>query len=39
MDGITGLFPGNYVEPCVWSILVLRAYYLFLQLYVTYWRY
>ena len=18
MDGITGLFPGNYVEPCVW---------------------
>lgn len=19
MDGITGLFPGNYVEPCVWK--------------------
>ena len=30
MDGITGLFPGNYVEPCVWSIVVFKKC-LFLQ--------
>lgn len=31
MDGITGLFPGNYVEPCVWSTVVLENSCLFLQ--------
>lgn len=25
MDGITGLFPGNYVEPCVWIFFWMES--------------